>query len=140
MPGRISAANRAATDQASGSPSSAGKLLAVGERDRRLVLRVQQQVVLREEPGEQQPVPLLVRALGDQQLTVAAELPPLRPQPVAQRRLARVEMLGPAVGEHPEPLDRGARRALGRTPRGEHRRLELLAKRGWTGRACRDLR
>ena len=112
-----------------------GQLLALGQRDRRPVLRVEQQVVLGQEPGEQQPVPLLVRALGDEQLPIAAELAPLRPQPIAQRRLLGVEVLRPAVGEHAQPLDRSTRRALRRAPRRQHRRLQLLAKRRRTGRA-----
>ena len=99
-PGRISAANRAATDQPSGSPSSPASSSQSASVTGASILRVQQQVVLRQEPGEQQPVPLLVGALGDEQLPVAAELAPLRPQTVAQRRLLGVEMLGPAVGEH----------------------------------------
>ena len=66
-----------------------GELLAVGERYRRLELRVEQQAVLREEPREQQPVPLLVRALRDEQVAVVAQLAPLRAKPVAEGRLRR---------------------------------------------------
>ena len=77
---------------------------------------MQQQAVLGQEPRKQQPMPLLVGALRDQQLTVAAELPPLRPQAIPQARLVGIEMLGPALGEHAQPIDRRPRRALGRAP------------------------
>ena len=106
------------------------QLLAVRERDRCLVLGMQQQTILREKAGEQKTMPLLIRALPDQQATVAAELSPLRSQPVAKARLLRVEMLRATVGEHAEAFDRVAGGALSRAAGSEHRRLELLAERG----------
>ena len=72
MPGRISAAKRAATDQPSGSPSSAASSSQSASVTGALYCGCSKQAVLGEEPREQQPVPLLVRALRDQQLAVVA--------------------------------------------------------------------
>ena len=81
----------------------ARELLAVGERHRRLVLRVEQQAVLGQEPSEQKPMPLLVGALGYEKLSLAAELAPLRAEAVAQQGLVCVKMLRPAIGKHAQP-------------------------------------
>ena len=102
IPGSIAAANALATTHRSRAPAVVRELLAVGERDRDAVLRVDQQVVLGQEPGEQHPVPLLVRALLDQALE-AAELPRLRAQ------------APPAADDRPRPRCSGARSAS--TPR-----------------------
>ena len=110
-----------------------GELLALGERYRRAELRVEQQAVLREEPREQQPVPLLVRALRDEQVAVVAQLAPLRAKPIAEGRLRGIEVFRTPVGEHAEALDGSARRRLRRTTGGEHRRLELLSEEGGQG-------
>jgi len=73
IPGRISAAKRAATDHRVWLAQIGGELFALGERYWRAELGVEQQAVLREEPREQQPVPLLVRALRDEQVMVVAQ-------------------------------------------------------------------
>ena len=133
IPGRISAAKRAATDHASGSPRSAASsshsASVTGARN----CGWQQQAVLGEEPREQQPVPLLVRALRDEQVAVVAQLAPLRAKPIAEGRLRGIEMFRTPVGEHAEALDGSARRRLRRTTGGEHRRLELLSEEGGQG-------
>ena len=129
MPGRISAANRAATDQPSGSPSSAASSSHSASVTGARYCGCSSRLVLGQEPREQQPVPLLVGALRDQQLPIAARAGATSPaSPLPQRRLLRVEMLRPAVREHAETLDRRARRALRRAPSSQHRRLELLAQ------------
>ena len=110
-----------------------GELLAVGERHRRAELRVEQQAVLGEEPREQQPVPLLVRALRDEQVAVVAQLAPLRAKPIAEGRLRGIEVFRTPVGEHAEALDGSARRRLRGATGGEDRRFQLLSEEGGQG-------
>jgi hypothetical protein len=74
---------------------------------------VKEKAVLGQESSEQQPVPLLIGALSDKQLAVAAELTPLGPEADAKRRLFSVEVLWPAIDEHTETVDRRASSALG---------------------------
>lgn len=83
--------------------------------------RVQEEIVLGEKAGEEEPVPLLVGALGDEQVGVAAELALLCAQAIAQGTTLVGEMLGPAIGEYREAVERGARGALGSPASGENR-------------------
>jgi len=73
---------------------------------------MQQQVVLGEEPSEQQSMPLLVSALCHEQFAVVAELATLRPQAVAEHRLVGIEVPRLVSQEHTETVKGGARGAL----------------------------
>ena len=57
------------------------EFLAVFERDRRVVLGMDEEVVLREEAGEQQAVPLLVGAFGDKLVQLVAYVAELENSP-----------------------------------------------------------
>jgi hypothetical protein len=105
------------------------ELLALGERDRRTVLRMQQHAILGKEAREKQAMPLLIPALSYEDVPVATKLAPLCPETVAQRCLMIVEVFRAALSKHPEPFDCGPRRALRGTPRGHYCSLELLSKR-----------
>ncbi len=93
------------------------QLLAVGECDRRLKGRVQQEIVLGEKASEQQSVPLFIGTFRHQKFPVLIELPPLRAQPVAKHGLIGVEMPGLVSQEHAEPIEGSTRCALSGTPR-----------------------
>ena len=78
-----------------------------------------QQVVLGEEASEQQPVPLLVGALGDEQVelvALVAELAGLGSQPAAELALVFVEMRWGAVCRDGQRCQRRADGLLGCAP------------------------
>ena len=118
----------------------------VGDRDRR-ALGVEQQVVLGEEPGEQHPVPLLVRDLLDEQWDAQ------RPDPAAQglgalaERGAQAAQLGRQAGRGLGVLDAetgegGSGRRLGQRPRTRSgagdRLVEVATELGGEGRHRSD--
>ena len=80
-------------------------------------------------------MPLLIGALGDEQLAVAAELTPFCPQAIAQRRLLRIEMLGPASENTPSP-SRAARDALSAGAAGARTVVSSCLRSGEEVRAC----
>src|SRR5688500_5522373 len=75
-------------------------------------------------------MPLLVRALANEQLPADTELTPLGPQTIAQRGLLSIEMFGAPIGEHAQPLDRRTSGSLRGAPPNDDRRLELPAEGG----------
>jgi Ser/Thr protein kinase RdoA (MazF antagonist) len=89
------------------------ELFTVLQSDRRPIVRMYEQVVLSEEAGEEQSVPLLVRALGDEEVELVplvAELTRLRAQPATKPAILIAQMCG-------RPLGRDGQRAEGRAYR-----------------------
>ena len=84
----------------------------LGERDRDAGLRVDQQVVLGEEPGEQHPVPVLVGDLGDERV-VASELTFLRTQRPTELAVGLGELVEGLVAVDGERGQRGTGCGLG---------------------------
>jgi hypothetical protein len=89
---------------------------------------MQEQVVLRQEPGKQESVPLLVGALRDQDLFVVTKVAPLGAQFVAKPSLIGVEVIGPTVREHVKTVESSSTCLLGGTTASEYCGLELLTK------------
>ena len=128
MPGRISAANRAATDQPSGSPSSA----ASSSHSASVTGALYCGCSSRSFSARNRANSSRCHCSYAHSATSSSRSPPswrhFARSPLRSAAWLGVEVLGPAVGEHPERLDRSTRRALRRPAGGEHRRLELLAE------------
>ena len=93
MPGQHGGGVPGGEDPGVALPLLGGELPDLGDRDRG-ALRVEQQVVLGEEPGEQHPVPLLVRDLLDEPVD-------------AQGADAAAEGLGPLAQGRPQAAQLG---------------------------------
>ena len=104
-------------------PLLSGQLLAVGQGDGNVRLRLDPQIVLRQEAGEQHPVPVLVGDLVGESVDLlyaglliagllietVAKLTPVRAQATPQVLLGRRQRLvrpGIADREHPEGVSR----------------------------------
>jgi hypothetical protein len=68
---------------------------------------MQQEVVLRKEASEEEPVPLLVGAFRHEEVTVTSELPPLGAKADSQCGTIGIEMLGPPVRKDAQSVECG---------------------------------
>ena len=99
-------------------------------------LRLDQEVRLGQEPREQHAVPMLVGAFLDEprcilrarlRVSPVAELPAMRPQPIAQRALLGRQVLRRFRLAHAKLRHGLARAGLGHAPRLLDGRLKVLA-------------
>jgi hypothetical protein len=94
---------------------------------------MQEEIVLREESGEHQAVPLLIRTFGYKQIAILTELAPLGAEAIPQSGLIWVEVSGLVAQEHAKSLKRGAGCSLGGPSRREDGGFELPSE---SGREC----
>ena len=92
-----------------------------------MLLRVHEQVVLRQEAGEQHPVPLRIRHLLDEH-GKPTDLTGLSAQGIAERPLLPRESRERPWAVHGQDAEGGARRTFGLTARPEHGFLKLVSQ------------
>jgi len=118
----------------------AGEVLTLGDADRDLRLRLDQEIALGEESGEEHPVPVLVGALVDEMVdglvTGAGVAPVAELAPVSAKAGAQRALLGRHVTEglavtHGEGLECRPRAGLGDLARLDDSALEPPAQIDW---------